>query len=82
MAAKKKAVPEGAGPEKVLKAGIAKDDARYIYYVEKNGDVVRMQRGVARAPTEVILKTGIRREKGWMYYLDADGDLAREPDND
>ena len=82
MAARKKAVPAGAGPEKVFKAGIVREDEKYLYYVEKNGDVVRMQRGVARAPTEVIVRTGLKRERGWMYYVDTDGDVAREPDND
>ena len=77
MAAKKKAdVP----PEKVHKAGIVKDEMKYLYYVDKQCNVVRMERGVARAKTEVIVKTGLKREKGFDYFVDADGDVAREPE--
>ncbi len=69
-----------AAVEKVVKAGLARDDTKYLYFVDKSGDVVRMERGVARAKSEVVFKTGIKREKGWGYFLDADGDIAREPD--
>ncbi|HEY1098662.1 MAG TPA: hypothetical protein VGF99_07030 [Myxococcota bacterium] len=76
MATKKKAGPA----EKVLTAGIVKDPTKYLYYVDKACNVVRMERGVARAKTEVILVSGLKREKGWDYFLDDDGDLAREPE--
>jgi hypothetical protein len=39
-----------------------------------------MERGVARAKTEIILVTGLKREKGFDYFLDNDGDVAREPE--
>lgn len=80
MAARKKV--EAGPPEKVFKAGLPRDPEKFVYYVEKNGDVVRMERGVARARTEVVLRTGMRREKGYMYYVDDEGDVAREPDSD
>jgi hypothetical protein len=78
MATKKKAgaVP----PEKVWKAGIARDATKYLYYVDKQCNVVRMERGVAKAKTEVIVVTGLKREKGFDYFLDDDGDVAREPE--
>ena len=82
MAAKKTNTPAASGPEKVFKAGIAKNAEKFLYLVEKNGDVVQMARGVARAPMEVIVKTGIPRQRGYMYYVDDDGDVAREPDKD
>jgi len=77
MATKKK--PAGA-PEKVHKAGIQKDDKAWLYYVDKQCNVVRMARGVAKAKTEVIVVTGLKREKGWDYFIDDDGDVAREPE--
>jgi len=76
MAAKK---PKGP-PEKILDCGLDKDDEAFLYFVDKRGNVTRMARGVAKARTEVILVTGIKRERGYMYYLDDDGDLVREPD--
>jgi hypothetical protein len=77
MATKKK--PAGAA-EKVHKAGIQKDDKAWLYYVDKQCNVVRMARGVAKAKTEVIVVTGLKREKGWDYFIDDDGDVAREPE--
>jgi hypothetical protein len=68
--------------DKVFAAGIVRDDERFLYYVDKRGDVVRMTRGVAKAPTVVLVKTGLKRERGYSYFVDADGDVAREPDRD
>jgi hypothetical protein len=39
-----------------------------------------MARGVAKAKTEVIVVTGLKREKGWDYFIDDDGDVSREPE--
>jgi hypothetical protein len=77
MATKKKAT---SPPEKMWKAGLPRDAAKYLYYVDKQCNVVRMERGVAKAKTEVILVTGLKREKGFDYFLDDDGDVAREPE--
>ena len=76
MASKKPKLP----PEKVLRCGIERDDDKYLYYVDRRCNVVRMVRGVPKAATEVIVETGLKREKGFMYYVDDDGDVAKEPD--
>ncbi len=77
MATKKK--PDQP-PEKVFAAGLVKDEGRYLYYVDKRCNIVRMERGVPKAKTEVVVVTGLRREKGFDYFVDADGDLSREPE--
>jgi hypothetical protein len=79
MASKKPKVPPGP-PEKVFKAGLTRDDVKYLYYIDKQCNVVRMERGVARAKTEVVAVTGLKREKGWDYFVDSDGDVSREPE--
>lgn len=28
---------------------------------------------------QVVANTGIKREKGWLYYLDKSGDISRAP---
>ncbi|MCC7109086.1 MAG: hypothetical protein IT382_07355 [Deltaproteobacteria bacterium] len=76
MASKKPKQPA----EKVFSAGIAQDKTKYLYYVDRQCNVVRMERGVAKAKTEVLTVTGLKREKGWDYFLDDDGDVAREPE--
>lgn len=80
MAAKKQKLP-ASPPEKVYRAGISRDDGKYLYYVDKQCNAVRMERGVAKAKTEVIAVTGLKRERGWDYFIDADGDVAREPES-
>ena len=80
MATKKKPeVPKDT--EKVLRCGIDRDPEKYLYFVDKRGNITRMERGVPRARTEVILETGLKREKGFMYFLDEDGDLCRAKDS-
>lgn len=79
MASKKSKVPPGP-PEKLFKAGIVRDDAKYLYYVDKQCNVVRMERGVPKAKTEVVVVTGLKREKGWDYFVDPEGDVSREPE--
>ena len=66
--------------EKVFAAGIKQDKAKFLYYVDRQCNVVRMERGIAKAKTEVIAVTGLKRDKGWDYFLDDDGDVAREPE--
>jgi hypothetical protein len=77
MATKKKPAQPA---EKVFAAKLVRDETRYLYYVDKQCNIVRMERGVARAKTEVIVVSGLKREKGFDYYVDADGDLSREPE--
>lgn len=79
MASKKTKVPPGP-PEKICRASIVRDDSTYLYYVDKQCNVVRMTRAVAKAKTEVIVVTGLKREKGWDYYVDREGDVTREPE--
>jgi hypothetical protein len=76
MASKK---PKGP-PEKVLECGIEKDDENFVYFVDRRGNLTRMARG-GKGDCEVLLAKCVKREKGFMYYLDDDGDLVREPDN-
>ncbi|OGQ25969.1 MAG: hypothetical protein A2138_00755 [Deltaproteobacteria bacterium RBG_16_71_12] len=76
MASKKPKPPA----EKVFAAGVQQDRSKFLYYVDRQCNVVRMERGIAKAKTEVITVTGLKREKGWDYFVDDDGDVAREPE--
>ena len=80
MASKKQKIPKGP-PEKVFQASVLRDDTKYLYYVDKHCNLVRMERGVARAKTETVVVTGLKREKGWDYFVDAQGDVSREPES-
>ena len=32
---------------------------------------------LSKMPEELILKTNIKRESGWIYFIDKDGDICR-----
>ena len=66
--------------EKVLALGLEKDDQKFLYFVDRKGNLVRMERGVARATCEVLVEKAVKRERGFLYYLDDDGDLVKERD--
>lgn len=78
MASKK---ASATGPEKVLLCGIEKDEQRFVYFVDRRGNLVRMERGVPKPVCDVMLEKAVKRERGYMYYLDDDGDLVKEPDS-
>ena len=67
--------------EKLLKCGIERDDKNWLYLVDRRCNILRMERGVPKARTETILETDLKREKGFMYFLDQDGDLVRQKDS-
>lgn len=69
-----------APAEKVRTLGVTKEEG-YVYFVDRRGNLLRMERGVAKATCEVLVEKAVRREKGFMYYLDDEGDLVREPDS-
>lgn len=66
--------------EKVFKAGIQREYG-WLYYI-KNGLIMRSRMkhhylyGENSKP-EVVLKTDIKPESGFMYFLDKQGDMAR-----
>ncbi|MCP4501062.1 MAG: ATP-dependent acyl-CoA ligase [Deltaproteobacteria bacterium] len=63
-----------------MNCNIVRDDENWLHYVDRRCNIMRMQRGVPRAKTELLLETDHQRQKGFMYYLDENGDLAREID--
>lgn len=72
-------LPDG----KVKRAGI-KRESGWLYFIDKQGDVSRVEMARSRADKgrkehQKILKAGVKKEKGYLYYLDKDGDIARSP---
>lgn len=64
--------------EKIARTGIRRDDADYLYFI-KQGDVWRVRRKAFGVPTgkpELIASPGIEMNPQYVYFLDADGDIA------
>jgi hypothetical protein len=48
-----------------------------MYFV-KNGDVYGVQAGTPMSKAVLIASGGITQEPGYLYYIDANGDIARK----
>lgn len=70
-----------ANREKVLRVGINKEPGWLFYFDNGNIMRTRMKRGTRkRQPKDkpqIVLKTAIEREDGFLYYIDAQGDVSR-----
>ena len=66
--------------EKVALVGVRKEHGRYIYFVDRDGDVARVrsaEEGTSGGVPEKVARTGVEKEPGYLYYLDEDGDVSR-----
>lgn len=77
---KKSKVKDFEGNGVISETGITREDG-YLYFVDKNGDVSRVQMARRGKKTskkhELIAKLGIQRKYGYMYYLDTNGNVAQ-----
>jgi glucan-binding YG repeat protein len=64
----------------VEKTGIKREDG-WLYYIDKKGNVARVNMKRKGKPykkkTETLAKVGIQREKGFLYYLDKQGNVSK-----
>ena len=64
----------------IAKTGIKREEG-YLYFIDKKGDVSRVQmarRGKRTSKKhELILKVGLKRKEGYLYYIDKKGDIAQ-----
>jgi hypothetical protein len=63
----------------VAKCGV-KRTSGYLYFVNKKGDVARVQMARSGKKTskkqEVVAKCGIKRKEGHLYYVDKKGNVV------
>jgi hypothetical protein len=48
-----------------------------MYYINKDGDVWKFPRGGGKKTK--VCQAGLKREKGFLYFIDKDGDIACAP---
>jgi hypothetical protein len=57
-----------------------KREAGWLYYVDKKGNVARVNMKRAGKPykkrIETLVKTGIKRKEGCLYYIDKKGNVC------
>jgi hypothetical protein len=60
--------------EKVLKLGLRREPEWLLYVTGSRVYRVKMRGG---PPPEVVMVTNIRQDPAYVYYVDAEGDVAR-----
>ena len=63
----------------IAKAGV-KRESGYLYFLDKKGNVAKVQMKRAGKKTSkkqtVVAKTGIKRKTGYLYYIDKKGNVC------
>jgi len=66
--------------EVLVKCGV-KRKAGYLYFIDKKGNVARVEMARAGKKTskkqEVLVTCGVKRAEGYLYFLDKNGNVAR-----
>lgn len=65
---KKRVIPS---IEKVAKVGIIKGKGKY--FINEGGEIIKEYNGL----TERIAKVGIKKQEGYVYFVDNEGDISR-----
>ena len=67
--------------EKVFKVGVVFRLGWTYYFDVPSASIMRFRSedGPAATPPETVLKTDVRVAPGFVYFLDSDGDVVRQP---
>ena len=74
------ALPESkqAMAEKVKKLGLHRDYTKYLYFLDKDGNVCQKPKS-GEGKTEVVVKQAVNRDNQYLYFIDKEGDVSRSP---
>lgn len=64
--------------EKVKKLGLKRDYAKYLYFLDKDGNVCQKAKS-GDGKTEVVVKKAVERDNQFLYFIDKEGDVSRSP---
>ena len=64
--------------EKVNKLGLKRDYSKYLYFLDKDGNVCQKAKS-GDGKTEVVVKNAVDRDNQFLYFIDKDGDVSRSP---
>ena len=66
--------------EVLVRCGVKRQPG-YLYFIDKKGNVARVQMARAGKKTsksqQVLVRCGVRRQQGFLYFLDKGGNVAR-----
>jgi hypothetical protein len=64
--------------EKVKVLNLERDFKKFLYWIDGSGNVAAKQKK-GDGPTVILVADAVTREKGYLYFLDKEGDVARSP---
>ena len=64
--------------EKVKKLGLKRDYAKYLYFLDKDGNVCQKPK-LGDGQTEVVVEKAVDRDNQFLYFIDKEGDVSRSP---
>jgi hypothetical protein len=64
--------------EKVKKLGLKRDYTKFLYFLDKDGNVCQKPKSGA-GNTEVVVEKAIDRNNQYLYFIDKEGDVSRSP---
>lgn len=64
--------------EKVKKLGLKRDYTKYLYFLDKDGNVCQKPKS-GEGNTEIVVEHAIDRDNQFLYFIDKEGDVSRSP---
>jgi hypothetical protein len=64
--------------EKVKKLGLQRDYTKYLYFLDKEGNVCQKPKS-GDGKTEVVVPNAVERDNQFLYFIDKEGDVSRSP---
>jgi hypothetical protein len=64
--------------EKVKKLGLKRDYTKYLYFLDKDGNVCQKAKS-GDGKTEIVVKDAVDRDNQFLYFIDKEGDVSRSP---
>ena len=64
--------------EKVKQLGLTRDYAKYLYFLDKDGNVCQKPKS-GEGKTEVLVQHAVDRDNQFLYFIDKEGDISRSP---
>jgi hypothetical protein len=64
--------------EKVKQLGLKRDYAKYLYFLDKDGNVCQKAKS-GEGKTEVVVENAVDRDNQFLYFIDKEGDVSRSP---
>lgn len=64
--------------EKVKQLGLKRDYAKYLYFLDKEGNVCQKLKA-GDGKTEIVVNKAVDRDNQYLYFIDKEGDVSRSP---